>query len=119
MSGGRRTDIKQEYIEAAIKQRDSSYSGDSKIANKQYRILKRIYKQIEEDVVDRKILLELLNNDNISVRGWAAAHMLGLGFEVALAEKELERIAVDPGMVGFSAKMTLKTWKQGGHLKLG
>jgi hypothetical protein len=111
-------DMRQEYIRAAILHRESSYNGDNKEANKQYKILKKIYEKIQMGIVTKDLLKDLLIHENVSVRSWAAAHMLGMEYEVSKAEQELKSIAIsDIGMTGFSAEMTLKAWKQQGHLK--
>lgn len=110
-------DIKQTYINAAILHREASYNGKHKIANKQYKILKNIYEQIEKKIVSKNLLIDLLKHDNLSVRSWAAAHMLGMNYETTKAEEELIKITSMPGMIGFSAEMTLKVWKQQGYLK--
>jgi hypothetical protein len=112
-------EIRQNYIDAAVLHRESSYHGDHKTANKQYGILKKFFKQIEQNKIDKNLLIELLKHENICVRSWAAAHLLGIKFETVKAEEELKSIASMPnaGMVGFSAEMTLKVWKQQGNLK--
>ena len=112
-------DIRQKYIDAAILHRESSYNGDHKTANKQFKVLKNIYEQIEQHIVEKELLLDLVKHDNIGVRSWAAAHMLGIRYEISKAEQELESIASmpDAGMTGFSAEMTLKVWKQQGSLR--
>ncbi|TEB06807.1 hypothetical protein Psch_00339 [Pelotomaculum schinkii] len=112
-------DVRQKYINAAILHRKSSYNGDYKTANKQYKVLKKIYDQIEKNVIEKKLLLDLLEYNDISVKSWAAAHMLGIKYEISKAEKELINIATihDAEMIGFSAKMTLNVWAQQGFLK--
>jgi|LSQX01.2.fsa_nt_gb hypothetical protein len=109
---------KQEYINAAILQQRCSCDGNHKIANQQYNVLKTIYTQIEQGKIEKEILIELLHNDTIEVRMWAAAHMLGLQYEVPTAEQELQKIATQPesGIIGFDAQMTLKVWRKKGFL---
>lgn len=111
--------IKNSYIDTAILQSEASYNGDHKTANKQYKTLKKIYDQIEQKKISKELLLELLNHPNLAVKSWAASHMLGLKFETDKAEQELKNILSMPesGMIGFSAEMTLKVWKEQGYLK--
>lgn len=111
--------FKQKYINAAILHSESAYNGEHKTANKQYKVLKKFYDKIEQNLIAKSILIDLLKHDNIYVRSWAATHMLGLRYEICLAEKELQNIALmlDSGMIGFSAKMTLQEWRRQGYLK--
>ena len=58
---------------------------------------------------------ELLNNPNLDVRGWAAAHALELAPDQA--EPTLEEIASGPeSLEEFSARMVLQEWR-GGRLQ--
>lgn len=111
-------ETREKYINAAVLHRQCSYNGDHKTANKQYKILKNIYQHIEQSKIDKLILLDLLENDKAEVRSWAAAHLLGLKFETSKAEFELQKMADMPnaGMLGFSAEMTLKVWRNKGYL---
>ena len=115
--------IKQQYIDAALLHSKASADGDYKIANKQAGVLKRIYQRIDNETIDKSILIELLGNENISVRGWAAAHLLGLKYETNKAEETLQNIAVMKGkdvsenLEIFSAQMVLKVWKEHGYME--
>lgn len=46
---------KQKYINTAILHRESSNNGDHKTANKQYKLLKQIYEQINQNIVEKVI----------------------------------------------------------------
>lgn len=111
-------DVIEKYISAAKLHRKSSVNGDHKTANKQYKVLKNIYDKIKKEKLEKDILLDLLEVDDINVTGWAAAHLLGLDYEIERAKNILEEIvSLDKGIASFSAKMVLKTWKEKGSLK--
>lgn len=118
--------IKRQYIDAALLHPRASDEGDYRdyrTANTQARTLKRIYQKIESGSMDSAILLELSRHESISVRGWAAAHILGLKQELEKAEGVLDDIAtmsgksVEENLVIFDAQMVLKIWKERGYLK--
>jgi len=110
--------IKIQYINSAKEHRRASFSGDFKIANKEYKKLRKIFNDIQVNIIDRKFLIELLNGEELEVATWAAVHMLGLKFETKRAVKLLDNVARndDLGMLSFNAKMTLKVWKEKGEL---
>jgi hypothetical protein len=53
---------------------------------------KRDIEQIKENIVDKNLLLDLLKHDNIGVRSWAVAHMLGIKYEISKAEQEFHSL---------------------------
>ncbi len=101
----------------------ASSEGNFRTANKQYRNLTNIYRKIEKGDIDIVVLLELLGHENISVRGWVAAHLLGLGQETERAKIVLQNIAsisgkdIEENLEILSAQMTLKEWEKQGYLK--
>lgn len=71
-----------------------------------------IYHEIRNRGVEhQRALLPLLLSDDTGVRSWAAAH--ALEFEPRQGEAVLLEIARGKGMDGFSARMTLKVWREG------
>ena len=112
-------EIKRKYIDAAILQKQSSINGDYKTANKQYDVLKKIFDKIQGGHVSMDVLIELLEHENDIVKACAAANLLALNYEITKAEQELARIASvhSSDMIGFSAEMCLKIWKEQGYLK--
>jgi hypothetical protein len=116
-------EIKQQYINAALLHSKASAEGDYKVANKQAHYLKKIFQKIEKGSIDYTMLLELLDHENISIRGWAGAHLLGLRKNTDKAENVLQNIAemsskdIEENLQIFSAEMVLKTWKERGYLK--
>lgn len=71
-----------------------------------------IYREIRNRGVEhQRMLLPLLLNTDIGVRGWTAAH--ALEFEARQGEAILTDIAKGDGLEAFSAEMTLKVWRAG------
>lgn len=56
-------------------------------------------------------LLKLIDHPNISVRCWAAFYLLPVHEPVAC--RALAEAALGPGLVAFSAGVTLKEWRAG------
>ena len=98
------------YVEAATAHTRASQEGDHKRANPQHAIVAAAYRELrrrgEEDA-----LLPLLTHADPGVRSWAGAH--ALEFSPENGEKALEGLIAEPGLVGFTAKMTLETWREG------
>jgi hypothetical protein len=115
-------EIKHQYINAALLHSKASAEGDYRAANKNAHNLKKIYQKIEKGSIDYTMLLELLDHENISVRGWAGAHLLGLKKNTDKAETILQNIAemsgkdIEENLQIFSAEMVLKTWKERGYI---
>ncbi|MCG8688162.1 MAG: hypothetical protein MI892_25020 [Desulfobacterales bacterium] len=80
----------------------------------------KIYEIMGSDITfGESILSELLKNDDVAVKIWAAAHSLGLKINVSKVEQILREISEDEsvGILAFNAKMTLKKWTNDGFLK--
>jgi hypothetical protein len=111
-------EIKQQYIEAALLHSKASAEGDHRLANKYAHKLNNIYEKIEKGSIDYKILSELLDHENISVRGWAGAHLLGLKKNIEKAQKILQNIAemsgndIEENLNIFSTQIVLQTWEK-------
>ncbi len=60
--------IKQQFIDSAIMNSKASTNGDYKTANKHAKILKKITDKMRSGEIDKNILVELLNCEEISVR---------------------------------------------------
>jgi hypothetical protein len=56
-------------------------------------------------------VLTLLQDSDIGVQAWAAAY--ALEFDPAAGEPVLSKLAEQPGLIGFGAKMTLTEWRAG------
>lgn len=115
--------IKKEYISAARFHASASANGNYQIANKQAKKLRKIYREFEQNKLDKTILLDLLEGSDDRVKLWAAAHLLGLKYATDKAEESLRNIQVTAGrtkeenLIIFSAKKTLENWEAHGLLK--
>jgi hypothetical protein len=105
-----------QYADAALTHRKASRDGKHKIANHAYDRLSAVVRELRERGPDaQKALLQLLHDERIEVRGWAAAH--ALEFDSERAASVLEAIAAGPASLEeFSAKMVLQQWR-GGNLQ--
>lgn len=116
--------IKQQFIDAAIKNSEASAEGDYRTANRQAKLLRKLMQKIENGTYDKQILIELLDNKNIRVRGLAAIDLLRIGFEVAKAEDTLKQIAtLDESSLSVAEKLgvlgaqiQLKNWIESGSV---
>jgi hypothetical protein len=114
------TDYHDKYIEAAKLQGESIQAGDSKTANRQYTILKRIFIKAQKDINAAKIFYKnLRSNAEPNVKLWACAHSLALGIDVDEAENILNNLSQNEeiGILSLNAEMTLKVWKKQGYLR--
>jgi hypothetical protein len=117
-------DKHDQFVDAAKLQGESIKVGHSKIANKQYDILKRIFekaqRQSEAEIESVKLFYSnLRHHQEPNVQLWACAHSLALGVDVADAENILSKLSEDNhiGILAVNAKWTLKMWKEQGYLK--
>ncbi len=100
----------EHYVEAAIEHCRGTETGDSDAANAAYErhgeLLARFF-----PVERRGQLVPLLEHDNPSVRLFAAVDTYQL--DPKRSAQVLETVAREPGLVGFSAEMTLRELKSG------
>lgn len=101
------------YSIAAAAHGAAKESGSYKKANKQHDIIAGIYRELRARGLEAQLaLLDLLDDPNPSVRGWAAAH--ALEFAPARGELVLRELARRmPGLIGLGAEMTLREWRKG------
>jgi hypothetical protein len=73
----------------------------------------RVYRELRSRGLEaQRLLLPLLQDLHLGVRGWAAAP--ALEFEPSAGEPVLEAMAKDQrGLTGFEAKITLREWRTG------
>lgn len=105
----------RKYIDAAILHGEASKEGDYQVANKQYRLLAKMYKQIEPDRIQaERIIVRLFQHTNASVRTWAAADALNLGILAERAKSILQQLSEDHsiGFLRLDAEMTLNEWEK-------
>lgn len=111
--------ILQQYKLAAGSHGNALQIGDKKTANKQYTVLKNIYKALQKDTqLQNEVLKMLLLDSNHHISAWAAAHSLGLMIHIEDANRVLEELSLrkDIGIARLDAEMTLKAWKEKGTL---
>ncbi|MBN2239136.1 MAG: DUF2019 domain-containing protein [Dehalococcoidales bacterium] len=108
------------FIEYAIQHRDGTTEGNSGKANRAYKKLVGLYKQLEQDdLFADTILPVLLKHHDIKVSSLAAACCLGLNIYVNEAVNLLETVKnSNTTMISFSAKMTLEVWREQGYLEI-
>lgn len=100
------------YAEAAAAHGETYETGDYKKGNREYDILAANYRELRARGHHAQLhLLELLNDSNSHVRGWAASH--ALEFAPERGEPVLTELARRGGLTGFSAEMTLEEWRKG------
>jgi hypothetical protein len=103
------------YRDAAKRHGEATLSDDPSSGNADARLIGAVYAELRRRDL-RSALLPLLENGDIGVRKWAAAH--ALDFAPDQGEPVLSEIARDDpaGILGFGAEMTLEEWR-GGRLR--
>lgn len=99
------------YEDNARKHGEATLTGDSKTANRSFDKMIDALKDIYSLDSSGKLFLELLKNDDESVRLWSATHALFINESMALST--LESLASDSGIQSFSASMVVDEWKKG------
>jgi hypothetical protein len=100
------------YEKAASEHRQANRQRDFRAGNPAADRIVAIYRVIKSRGLEhQRMLLPLLLSSDDGVRCWAAAH--ALEFEPRQGEAILSEIAKLEGLEGFSAKMTLKAWREG------
>jgi hypothetical protein len=97
------------YAEAAKVHGEATVTG-SHTANKEADFIAAAYRELRRRGSE-SALLALLESEDGSVRGWAAAH--ALEFAPEQSEPVLIRLAESPGLLGFGSQMTLREWRAG------
>lgn len=104
--------ILEEYLSACIKNGESLDKGDSKNANKQFRILIKIENDLKsKQEYGREKLLPYLEHPNEYVRLHTASIVIPISPEKA--RDVLAELAKRRGTVAFTAEMTLSEWEKG------
>jgi hypothetical protein len=100
----------EEYVETARAHGCATESGDADSANIAY---DRLVRLLEEHFAgeQRSRLCTLLDHHNPSVRVFAAVDTSSI--DRKKSERVLEEVMSTPGLVGFSAKMTLRELRAG------
>ncbi|GAP68172.1 hypothetical protein BA6E_102170 [Bacteroidales bacterium 6E] len=102
--------IKETFLRYAIEHGQATGVGDHKKANKIHKKLQDLYNETKSHKI-LNVFTEFLNNNNESVRLWAATFSLNNNPEIAV--EALEKLAEITSITGLSAKTTLHLWKEG------
>lgn len=103
----------EDYKIAANTHRVASREGDHERANQASERLASVVRELRNRTEkERAAFLDLLDDPNVEIRGWAAAH--ALEFAPDRAEQVLEQIAAGAkSLEEFSARMVLQEWRAG------
>lgn len=104
-------ELKNIFIKAAVIHGEATETGNHKVANKQYDIIVNVYKELQKNEGGTRELQQLMYYKNPSVQSWAASYCLQ--FYPDEAKKVLQNVQENGGLVGFSAKITLREWEKG------
>lgn len=101
------------YAEATAEHGRATERGDHRRANRAQEVVSSVYRELRRRGLEsQRLLLRFLTDSNAGTRLWAASHSLefspGDGEPVLIAMSETPQ-----SLVGFSAKMTLKQWREG------
>ncbi|WKL58421.1 hypothetical protein Q1W73_05395 [Asticcacaulis sp. ZE23SCel15] len=100
------------FISAARSHGDGSEIGNSTLANQSYdKLINVVHKYRLKYGPERELVLPLLSHENSSIRTWAA--LFSLPIDEKLAIHTLSSVSKEPGIIGFSAKITLAEWNRG------
>ena len=100
----------RDYVKAAIEHGRGTETGDSDMSNAAYERHAQLLTRFFPDE-RRGQLGSLLDHENPSVRLWAALDTYRL--DPKRSVEVLEAVAREPGLVGFSAEMTLRELRSG------
>lgn len=105
--------LRSAYRDAARAHKDASSAGRHRVANRSVDSLIALVRELRaRGRSGEQVLEELLTDEELSVRAWAAAH--SLPFATAAAERVLESIASGPpSPVRLDAEVTLSEWRAG------
>ncbi len=102
----------ERYAAAAIEHARATRDGNSHAANAAYDEIAAAYRALrDEGELER--LLDLLDAPEPGARLWAATHVLAAGLDPQRGEAALAALAEDPDLLGFTAEMTLESWRAG------
>jgi hypothetical protein len=106
-------DLLSTYVDAATAHIRASAEGNYEAANDQHDTVAAVYRELRRRGPQAQTtLLALLDHPDPAVRAWAGAH--ALEFSPEDGERTLTELAATGGLAGFTAEMTLKTWRRGG-----
>jgi len=117
----KKEEVIEQYIKSGLIIFEATLSGDYKTNNKEWKKIVRVFKMLEKDLVlAEDCLKDLLQNDIVVTRTYAASHCLALNILVQEAIETLESDASDEenGIFRVDARMTLKVWREQGYLRV-
>ena len=100
----------QRYRNAAKRHGEATDAGDYRAANDAHDQLAEALEELNTIPRGLDALDALLDDQDTSVRCWAAAHLLPTGSKRAI--DALEGLANGTGIIAFDAKQVLKQWRQ-------
>ncbi len=106
------SELVTEYRQNALQHGAATATGDHKSANEHHDGLMAAVRRLrEKGTQGSQALLPLLDDQNQSVRCWAATHCLD--FAEGRARRTLVDLAAESGIVGFTAETVLSEWDKG------
>ena len=103
-------ELVEKFIDASIKYGEAIEQGESKTANKQSSVIRKIRKQLVESC-KLDILIPSLQHENDYVKLNVASSIIGTLPKDA--REVLRELQSRKGLVGFEAKMFLQEWDKG------
>ncbi len=100
------------YIDSATNYGESICAGDSKLSDKYFDKIEKVFqdiKSLEDTGLDE--IAKLFNHENEGVRLWSSSHLLN--YPKYESYKVLEMIRDSGTILGLTAEMTLDQWKNG------
>jgi hypothetical protein len=102
----------EDFSTAARKHHEATMQGHWQETNRQARNISRAFHRITEAGDSaRQALLAQVHNDDLAVASSAAVFSLKYDTERSL--EALQRIAKEPGIIGFGAKQAILRWEEG------
>lgn len=102
----------EEFIQSAVKSGEAQVQGNSKVVNKQNKVLTGYYGVFRENFSKyQSQLIQLLNHENSYVRLHTACCLIPVS--PAEAKAVLAQLSSERSLLGFIAETTLKEWEKG------
>ncbi len=106
------SELVTKYRQNALEHGAATAIGDHKRTNECHDLLMAAVRGLrEQGVQGSEALLPLLDDQDQSVRCWAATHCLKVA--EGRARRTLVDLASEPGIVAFTAEMVLSEWDKG------
>lgn len=100
------------FVEASISHGQGTLTGDYQKCNKAYSLIQIVYDELKRRDLVENVLFNLLINEDISVRIWAASYLLQSVPEESM--KVLKEISSTyTGILSSNAELVLEEWKKG------